>query len=79
MTKVIQIRDVPDATHQALAAAAADRGMSLTGYLRQEMESLARRAATVEHNTAVLRRAQRATRSRVERQDILDALDDGRR
>lgn len=37
----IQVRNVPDATHRTLKARAALAGMSLSDYLRQELERLA--------------------------------------
>jgi plasmid stability protein len=41
MSTMIQIRHVPDPVHRKLKARAAKRGMSLSGYLREEMERLA--------------------------------------
>lgn len=37
MSKMIQIRHVPDALHKRLKARAAQAGMSLSDYLRQEL------------------------------------------
>lgn len=37
MSKMIQIRDVPDAMHRRLRAKAAMAGMSLSDYLKQEL------------------------------------------
>jgi hypothetical protein len=78
MSKVIQIRDVSDAVHDRLAEAARQRGVSLTKYLQQELEELARRAEMLENNRAVLARA--AARGRpVPRRAVQDAIDAGRR
>jgi len=41
MAKMIQIRHVPDALHKRLRARAALAGMSLSDYLRQELERTA--------------------------------------
>jgi plasmid stability protein len=41
--KMIQIRNVPDSLHRALKARAALQGMSLSDYLRAEIERAAQR------------------------------------
>jgi plasmid stability protein len=41
MAKMIQIRHVPDALHRRLRARAALAGMTLSDYLRQELERTA--------------------------------------
>jgi antitoxin FitA len=41
MTKMIQIRNVPDALHQTLKARAAKLGMTLSAYLLSEIEQIA--------------------------------------
>ena len=43
MPKMIQVRHVPDALHRALRARAARAGMTLSDYLRQELEMAADR------------------------------------
>jgi plasmid stability protein len=43
MSKVIQIRNVPDRVHSKLATRAAREGMSLSGYLKKELERIAAR------------------------------------
>jgi plasmid stability protein len=43
MAKMIQIRHVPDAVHRRLRARAALAGMSLSDYLRRELELAADR------------------------------------
>lgn len=40
---MIQIRNVPEDVHRALKARAATAGMSLSDYLRKEIEAIARR------------------------------------
>jgi antitoxin FitA len=41
MSKMIQIRNVPDATHRKIKARAAQAGMTLSDYLLAEIERLA--------------------------------------
>ncbi len=41
ISKMIQIRDVPDAVHSILKARAAREGMSLSDYLKRELERTA--------------------------------------
>ena len=41
MNKTIQIRNVPEKLHRKLKARAAAQGMTLTDYLREEIERLA--------------------------------------
>lgn len=41
MSKMIQIRNVPDTLHRRLRARAAAAGMSLSDYLRHELEAVA--------------------------------------
>lgn len=78
MSKVIQIRDVPDDVHDALADAAEAQGLSLTRYMLRELKHLAKRAQTVHDNAAVIRQTQASVRGRVDRDTILAALHEGR-
>jgi antitoxin FitA len=41
MSKMIQIRNVPDELHRTLKVRAAERGMSLSDYLISELEQVA--------------------------------------
>jgi plasmid stability protein len=43
MSKMIQIRDVPDQLHSTLKARAAQEGMSLSDYIKKELEQIAER------------------------------------
>ena len=43
MSTMIQIRNVPDSLHRALKARAARAGMSLSDYLRSELETVVER------------------------------------
>ncbi len=78
MSKVIQIRDVPDAVRDALAEAAQAQGLSLTRYVRRELEHLAERAQVTRDNAAVIRQTQTEVDGRVDRRAILSALHEGR-
>ena len=78
MSKVIQIRDVPDAVHDALRAAAEARGQSLTRFMLGELEHIARRDAIVRQNVAVVRQTQKKVLGNVDRATILAVLDEGR-
>lgn len=78
MSKVIQIRDVPDDVHAALTHAAKSRGLTLTRYMLRELEQMARREEAVEHNATVIRNLQKRLRSHPDRDSILAVLDEGR-
>jgi plasmid stability protein len=43
MSKMIQVRDVPERVHGALKARAAREGMSLSDYIKRELERTAER------------------------------------
>jgi hypothetical protein len=45
---LVQIRDVPEATVRALRAQAAERGISLAAYLREELTRLSTRPTNAE-------------------------------
>ena len=77
MSKVIQIRAVPDDVHDALTDAAEAQGLSLTRYVLRELEQLARRAQAVQTNAVVIRRTQAEVRGHVDRDTILAALREG--
>lgn len=66
----ITVRDVPDATHDELAARAARSGRSLQEYLRAELIELARRPDPGELLERVRERKER-TGSRLKRDRIL--------
>ena len=78
MSKVIQIREVPDDVHDALLAAAKDQGMSLTRYLQRELAQVARRATVVAANAEVVRETQAEVRGTADRETILSVLHEGR-
>jgi plasmid stability protein len=73
MSKTIQIRDVSERTHATLRSRAAAAGMSLSDYLRKEIDEIASRPEVSE----VLRRAEQRT-GRVSGADIVAAVRAGR-
>lgn len=56
---LVQIRDVPDSTVNALKARAAERGLTLTAYLRGELDRLATRPTNAEVVERMARRNRR--------------------
>lgn len=70
---------MPDDVHEALSAAADERGLSLTAYVRSELEVMARRSRVAAANAASLRRTKARVGAPVDRETILRALRDGRR
>lgn len=43
MSKMIQVREVPDAVHSTLKARAAHEGMSLSDFIKRELQRVAER------------------------------------
>jgi hypothetical protein len=79
MSKTIQVRDVPDDVHDALAALAEARGLSLTRFLLGEFEHLARRPEVAAHNRTVIEEARaRIGMTKATRETILEAIRSGR-
>lgn len=74
----MQIRDVPDEVHDALAQAAQAQGLSLTRYVLRELEHLALRPQVVRDNALTIRRTQRKVQGRLDRETILAVLHEGR-
>jgi antitoxin FitA len=48
MSKMIQVRDVPDSVHGTLKSRAAREGMSLSDFLKRELERIAERPSMQE-------------------------------
>ena len=48
MSKMVQIRDVPDQVHSTLKARAAREGMSLSDFIKRELERSAERPSMLE-------------------------------
>lgn len=78
MSKVMQIRDVPDEVHDALAQAAQAQGLSLTKYVLRELEHLAGRPRVVRDNATTIRRTQQRVQGLPDREMILTLLHEGR-
>ena len=57
MSKMIQLRNVPDDLHRALKARAASQGQSLSDYLIAEIRAIAERPSPGEMRYRLLRRA----------------------
>ena len=57
---VVQIRDVPEETLQAIKSRAAERGQTLTAYLLTELDRLAARPTNAELVDRMARRDRRA-------------------
>jgi plasmid stability protein len=72
--KSIQIRDVPDEVHATMRARAAAAGMSLSDYLRSEIETLARQRTVAE----VFERAARRPPTGVTTEQVVRAIRAGR-
>lgn len=54
MSKMIQIRNVPDNVHRTLKVRAASEGISLSDYIKRDLEELAKQA-TIEEVFAAAR------------------------
>lgn len=61
MSKMVQIRNVPDAIHKVLKTRALDAGMSLSDYLLREMTEVARRPTIEEVLSRIKRRGPTST------------------
>ena len=48
MSKMIQVRDVPDRVHSTLKSRAAREGMSLSDFIKRELERVAERPTMLE-------------------------------
>jgi antitoxin FitA len=48
MSKMIQVRNVPDNVHQVLKIRAAEEGISLSDYIKRDLEELAKQATIEE-------------------------------
>lgn len=64
MSKMIQIRNVPDDLHRTLKAKAAERGMTLSDYLLQMAEREARQLSVAEISARIERRGRVSLKTR---------------
>jgi plasmid stability protein len=76
MPKILQIRGVPDDTHQKLRTKAAAAGMSLSRYALTQLIEIADRPTLSE---VLGRAAARGRPANLSTKDILDARQQGRR
>lgn len=70
MSKMIQIRNVPDEVHRALKVRAMEEGISLSDYIKRDLEELAQQA-TIEELAA---RARGRGSSPIPTESILEDL-----
>jgi plasmid stability protein len=75
MSKMIQVRNVSEATHRVLKMRAAAAGVSLSDYVKRDLEDAASRPSLEELDAEIAARG--ATNLSVK--TVLAALDDGRR
>jgi len=75
MSKMIQIRNVPDDLHRELKMRAAAAGMSMSDYIKRELDRRSRKSTIKE----IAARAQgRSKGSTLTTQDVVDAIREGR-
>lgn len=74
MPKMIQVRNVPDEVHRTLKVRAAAAGMSLSDYLKRDLEESTARPSLEEIDARVASRQRSALRTR----SVLAALRDAR-
>ncbi len=63
MSKMIQVRNVPDHVHQTLKMRAAAAGMSLSDYVKQDLEATASQPTCEEIDARVAARGRSAVRA----------------
>ncbi len=74
MSKMIQIRNVPDDLHRRLKARAAEAGMSLSDYIKQDLVRRAEQPTMEEIDARVAARG----RTGLKTSTVLDALHESR-
>lgn len=75
MSKMIQVRNVPDELHLALKARALEEGMTLSDYIKRELEEIVGQM-TFEQIDARIRARRGSSRLRTE--DIVEAIREAR-
>ncbi len=75
MSKMIQIRNVPDQLHRDLKKRAALAGMSMSDYIKQELDRKSRKSTIKEIGA---RSRGRSAGSTLTTQDIVDAIREAR-
>jgi plasmid stability protein len=74
MSKMIQVRNVPDEMHRALKASAAAEGMSLSDYIKRELGGVTAKASIEEIDARIRARGP----SGVKRESIVRILRESR-
>lgn len=74
MSRMIQIRDVPDEVHRTLKMRAASAGMSLSDYVKRDLEAAAAQPTLEEIDARVSARGRSAVRAAT----VISALRDVR-
>lgn len=74
MSKMIQVRNVPDEMHRALKTSAAAEGISLSDYIKRELGGVTAKASLDEINARIDARGP----SRVKRETIVRVLRESR-
>ena len=74
MSKMIQVRNVPDDVHRALKASALAEGMSLSDFVKRELATIATQASFEEIDARIKARGP----SNLRRETILTALREAR-
>ena len=74
MSKMIQVRNVPDEMHRALKASAAAEGISLSDYIKRELGGVTAKASLEEINARIDARGP----SKVKRETIVRILRESR-
>jgi plasmid stability protein len=77
MSKMIQIRNVPDDLHRELKMRAAAAGMSLSDYIKRELDRRSRKS-TIQEIAARRRARSRGEKSTLTTQTIVDIIREGR-
>jgi len=75
MSKMIQIRNVPDDLHRELKMRAAAAGMSMSDYIKRELDRRSRKSTIKE---IVARSKGRSAEWNLTTQDIVDTIREGR-
>lgn len=75
MSKMIQIRNVPDDLHRELKMRAAAAGMSMSDYIKRELDRRRRKSTIAE---IVARREARGGRSTATTQEVVDIIREAR-
>ena len=74
MSKMIQVRNVPEEMHRALKASAAAEGLSLSDYIKRELGGLTARSSLEE----IAARARARGPSKLTREEIVGLIHEGR-